>query len=1667
MSVSLPSFAIFPGVPAGTPLAPGAEGLAAFGTLPGNPGVASAFGSVLSAATAAPTESMPAAVATQDGLGNPTTLAMPDGMSPPAGPAAQTAMPVPFHWNPAEETTTQTTPDLATNEGLTVELGMNAGADCGDMPTTTAEPATTNVSAETTSGETVAPAPTSTEAQPKISGGQPEAPTACFPTGVDPDTTAPAVPVAPARAQARRPNPTVPQGTKSTVGIVPAAAFSTPAAALTSAGRQAIAALKTGANATPSPLTGGWRNVGETVVQSASVAASTVASDAIVPVIATPVATSPVFPVIPAALPSVSASAVVAPAQAKMPVSQTAAVIPTPVADIVPPTATEQPIFPGVEAKTPSGEKPSVGRGPTMPVAVPPTPTAQPVVMAAAVPAIAVVASSQPVIPVTQPVVPATTEDISSPNVTAQPVAPCTSTPEFPVVLSDVAQTTDLPAELPAPTHVALATAPAAPIAAMVMPTPPPMPVAVPPVALGNPVSAGQGMGSTPVMTPGGMTNPFLPLAALPVAPATPAIEPAAAASAQPDIFEQQILTAQTEPRSSVVRPVSVPLQVGRLAVPPAVTTEIPSGVANTTVDALPIVIAPATTGNLAAKTSQLPMLATGTPTTVAQPTLTVPTTVAPATTGILAAQTPTLPTLATGLPTTIAQPTLTVPTAVAPATTESLAVKTPELPTLATGISTTIAQPTLAVPTAIAPATTEKFAAKTPELPTSATNFSTTAAQPTLAVTTAVAPATTENFAAKTPELPTLATGIPTTVAQPTLAVPTAVAPAATENFAAKTPDFPTSATGIPPTTARPQPVITAVNPEAIATAFDATAVPSTFGAPQITSLPETTLPSIQMPVVDIAPVTATETTSTDAAADVRRLDCGQVLPIGLVTAAAASSVQFLPTDSASSDIKPALSANRVMPVPVAVSTLPVSVAEVPLPVPPPISAAANFEPAAVTPDTLAPTVDTLPVLSGQEVPVPVAVPPVVEASRATPVTVSSVPVAEAISGPATSQAVASEISPIKTDGTKPVVAPGSRPIRKGKRPSARKIPAPTAAMSVPASTPLMSAAVAPTAVANTGIPATPALFAPTVNPQPVVSDPITLVRSVVPPAVLPATETSAATDADANVVPQHPRIASATTGGNLASALAASLNAIPAPVAPESVSQPTGVTSANEDMGNWNVSAARPSKVPAAGILPSTPMDFSGISVNLAPAAVAPAGLPEDSSPVSVHAVSVGTTLPATVSVAAFSALPRAASNSPVEVLPSAEEVDQVASDAKIPSQTEVRMRPTAEAVVARNVAASAGLVAETMPSAVTANARRLPGKQRDLDSLVTPATRASEYQLPLATATPPAVGQAADVKPEATPAFSRSLPTSDTATTPLPAPNSGEEQVPLASAAADPDTSSAAEIPVAGELPEKFAVPVATDRAEQGGGTAGFSVKNTIELADQQEEKPTAHAGINAAKKSGTMLSEQPQTSSAAPTSKSPAPVADTATRVEAPTITAAKPEPSRTEWVQSAGRTLAIVRDVAERMQTTANRVVEFDVSSQPGTQLSVRLEYRGGVVHTTFRTDSTELRDMLNREWQSTMPSAVTGERSVRLAEPTFTPASTTRGESQSFDLGGQTPRQQQQDTPQSQGKAAANSEFAFARGTTTRRATVAAPAADTTVASTLKPDTAQHLHAFA
>jgi hypothetical protein len=64
-------------------------------------------------------------------------------------------------------------------------------------------------------------------------------------------------------------------------------------------------------------------------------------------------------------------------------------------------------------------------------------------------------------------------------------------------------------------------------------------------------------------------------------------------------------------------------------------------------------------------------------------------------------------------------------------------------------------------------------------------------------------------------------------------------------------------------------------------------------------------------------------------------------------------------------------------------------------------------------------------------------------------------------------------------------------------------------------------------------------------------------------------------------------------------------------------------------------------------------------------------------------------------------------------------------------------------------------------------------------------------------------------------------------------------------------------------------------------------------------------------------------------------------------------------------------------------------------------LSVHVELRAGEIHTTFRTDSSDLRSALAHEWQAVSSDPA---RAVRLADPVFAPA-TAQGHTSGFGEG--------------------------------------------------------------
>lgn len=87
------------------------------------------------------------------------------------------------------------------------------------------------------------------------------------------------------------------------------------------------------------------------------------------------------------------------------------------------------------------------------------------------------------------------------------------------------------------------------------------------------------------------------------------------------------------------------------------------------------------------------------------------------------------------------------------------------------------------------------------------------------------------------------------------------------------------------------------------------------------------------------------------------------------------------------------------------------------------------------------------------------------------------------------------------------------------------------------------------------------------------------------------------------------------------------------------------------------------------------------------------------------------------------------------------------------------------------------------------------------------------------------------------------------------------------------------------------------------------------------------------------------------------------------------------------VPSAQHAVEAVLTAAERVSSGDRHSVHLQFSVGDA-DLDVRVELRGGEVRTTFHTDSPELREALAHEWQAV--TADSGDRSARLATPTFT-----------------------------------------------------------------------------
>lgn len=199
---------------------------------------------------------------------------------------------------------------------------------------------------------------------------------------------------------------------------------------------------------------------------------------------------------------------------------------------------------------------------------------------------------------------------------------------------------------------------------------------------------------------------------------------------------------------------------------------------------------------------------------------------------------------------------------------------------------------------------------------------------------------------------------------------------------------------------------------------------------------------------------------------------------------------------------------------------------------------------------------------------------------------------------------------------------------------------------------------------------------------------------------------------------------------------------------------------------------------------------------------------------------------------------------------------------------------------------------------------------------------------------------------------------------------------------------EQARAQNIPPGALLAEKFA-----GRAEQlpeaPAGIDGRALRKLFTVDTQKVGGGYGSVGINAAKAETLMPA---LTTSTPSPSGATEPVSFSAAPVNFESLV--NSDASNAALVSGARRAVESAVAMSERFSSTDRSSVNLHFSVS-GVDLAVRVEMRADGVHTTFRTDSPELRAALAHEWQTV--AAQTPDRPVRLAEPTFSSSSAGNG----------------------------------------------------------------------
>jgi len=151
---------------------------------------------------------------------------------------------------------------------------------------------------------------------------------------------------------------------------------------------------------------------------------------------------------------------------------------------------------------------------------------------------------------------------------------------------------------------------------------------------------------------------------------------------------------------------------------------------------------------------------------------------------------------------------------------------------------------------------------------------------------------------------------------------------------------------------------------------------------------------------------------------------------------------------------------------------------------------------------------------------------------------------------------------------------------------------------------------------------------------------------------------------------------------------------------------------------------------------------------------------------------------------------------------------------------------------------------------------------------------------------------------------------------------------------------------------------------------------------------------------------------------------------------------------------APRLVQEIREIADRISVIDRNSIEVRFDFSDTDRLSVRVEYRDGTVHTTFNTDSAQLRNAIAQEWQKQTVAA--DERPYRVAEPVF--SQTTSDRQNSFSSGEGSGRQRSFEQTAQPGTPSYASSGRMAHS--------AAPTSATAVRY-FRPETSVHLHVLA